>query len=496
MYSLINKQILLGAFMKQTKAKFKGFTLSIFGALLATNLMGLEITQLPPIQGRNLPDITQSNTIYSYYGAVKDAKAGVVNISTQKNVKGADLSNHPFFNDPFFKQFFGDSFGQLIPKDRVERSLGSGVIIDREGYIITNNHVIDGADKIIVALPDSNKEYEAKLIGKDSKSDLAVIKIEANNLPFVKFARSSDLQVGDIVFAIGNPFGVGETVTQGIVSALNKSGMGINDYENYIQTDASINPGNSGGALIDSRGGLVGINTAILSRTGGNHGVGFAIPSDTVKKIAETLINKGVVERGYLGVGIQDISDELKDVYGSNTGAVLISVEANSPAQRAGLKVWDLITQVDGKRVRNASELKNVIGGYSPGDRVKITFMRDQKEMNTTLTLNKAPDDSGTTASSQFSAGGIDGLQIANINAQSRRQYNIPQGISGVVVSSVAPGSRADDIGFSIGDVIVQIESFPINNTEEFNNAINRYKGKTKRMLVNRGGRIFSVVVR
>lgn len=478
------------------KVTLRGVTLSVCGVLLAGNLWGFEISELPPVQSRSVPDATQSNTIYSYYGAVKDAKAGVVNISTQKKVKGADLGNHPFFNDPFFKQFFGDAFGQIVPKDRVERSLGSGVIIDKEGYIITNNHVIDGADKIIVSLPDSNKEYEAKLIGKDAKSDLAVIKVDANNLPFVKFSRSNDLQVGDVVFAIGNPFGVGETVTQGIISALNKSGMGINDYENYIQTDASINPGNSGGALIDSRGGLVGINTAILSRTGGNHGVGFAIPSDTVKKIAQTLIDKGVVERGYLGVGIQDVSDELKDVYGNNSGAVLISIEANSPAQKAGLKVWDLITQVDGKRVRNASELKNVIGNYSPGDKVQLTFIRDKKEMTTTLTLNKAPDDTAVASSTQSGAGGIDGLKITNITPQIRRQYSVPQSVSGVIVSGVASGSRADDIGFSEGDIIVQIESFPINSVEEFNNAINRYKGKTKRMLVNRSGRIFSVVVR
>ncbi|RVY47258.1 trypsin-like peptidase domain-containing protein, partial [Helicobacter pylori] len=196
-----------------------------------------------------------------------------------------------------------------------------GVIISKDGYIVTNNHVIDGADKIKVTIPGSNKEYSATLVGTDSESDLAVIRITKNNLPTIKFSDSNDILVGDLVFAIGNPFGVGESVTQGIVSALNKSGIGINSYENFIQTDASINPGNSGGALIDSRGGLVGINTAIISKTGGNHGIGFAIPSNMVKDIVTQLIKTGKIERGYLGVGLQDLSGDLQNSYDNKEGA-------------------------------------------------------------------------------------------------------------------------------------------------------------------------------
>ena len=264
----------------------------LLGTLLVSNVFAFEVSELPNITARETPDISQ-NKIYSFYDSIKEAKKGVVNISTQKKIKAANIQGHPLLNDPFFKQFFGDAFGAIIPKDRIERSLGSGVIISSDGYIVTNNHVVEGADKIIVALPDTNKEYEAKIIGRGGKSDLAIIKIKAKNLPFLKFASSDDLQVGDVVFAIGNPFGVGESVTQGIISALNKSGIGINDYENFIQTDASINPGNSGGALVDSRGGLIGINTAILSRTGGEYGIGFAIPPSMVAKISKALIVDG-----------------------------------------------------------------------------------------------------------------------------------------------------------------------------------------------------------
>ncbi|WP_334092719.1 trypsin-like peptidase domain-containing protein, partial [Helicobacter typhlonius] len=319
--------------------------------LALSNLCAIDFLEAPKAQKRINPQVG-NDTIYSFNSSIEEAKKAVVNISTQKNVSN-QIPNHPMFNDPFFQQFFGDIYGQ-IPKDRIERSLGSGVIISSNGYIITNNHVIEDADKVLVSLSNSTKEYTAKVVGTDARSDLAVIKIDVNNLSPISFADSSNVLIGDVVFAIGNPFGVGESITQGIVSALNKSGIGINDYENFIQTDASINPGNSGGALVDSRGALIGINTAILSRTGGNHGIGFAIPSDMVKKIAKELVEKGSIKRGFLGVGIQDISKDLKESYGDNTGAVVISLEPQSPAAKAGLMVWDLITHVNGKKVSSA----------------------------------------------------------------------------------------------------------------------------------------------
>lgn len=463
----------------------------LLGTLLVSNVFAFEVSELPNITARETPDISQ-NKIYSFYDSIKEAKKGVVNISTQKKIKAANIQGHPLLNDPFFKQFFGDAFGAIIPKDRIERSLGSGVIISSDGYIVTNNHVVEGADKIIVALPDTNKEYEAKIIGRDEKSDLAIIKIKAKNLPFLKFASSDDLQVGDVVFAIGNPFGVGESVTQGIISALNKSGIGINDYENFIQTDASINPGNSGGALVDSRGGLIGINTAILSRTGGNHGIGFAIPSSMVKKISKALIEDGEIERGYLGVSIQDISSDLKEVYKNQNGAVVISIEKDSPAQKGGLKVWDLITKVNGKAIKSAAELKNYIGTFSPKDKVTLTILRDKKEQTLTLSLTKIPD-SNTNGEK---AGGIDGLEVSTLTPDIKNRFGIPNNIQGVFITQVKPNSKAEEIGFSEGDIIAQIESFAILDIQSFNQAINRYKGQPKRMLINRGGRILSVVIK
>lgn len=473
------------------KTPFKNL---LFSAFLATSsALAFEVQEMPEITTRETPDISQSR-VYSYYNSIKDAKNAVVNISTQKKIKAPNLNNHPFLNDPFFRQFFGDSFGAMIPKDRIERSLGSGVIIASEGYIVTNNHVIDGADKIIVSLPESTKEYEAKVIGKDAKSDLAIIKIQAKNLPFLKFSSSNDLQIGDVVFAIGNPFGVGESVTQGIISALNKNGIGINDYENFIQTDASINPGNSGGALVDSRGGLIGINTAILSRTGGNHGIGFAIPSEMVKKIAKALIEDGVIERGFLGVSIQDINDELKEVYKNQSGAVVISIEKDSPADKAGLKIWDVITKVNQTTIRSAADLKNVIGTFNPNTKVTLTIMRDKKERTLSVTLTKAPNETQTDLGEGVS--GISGLEISTLTAQLKAQYGIPEQISGVFVSRVKQDSYAQELGFSKGDIITQIEGYRINDIKSFNQAMQRYKNQPKRMLVNRGGRVFSVVVK
>lgn len=449
-------------------------------------LCAFNFQEMPSVTQRNNASTSQ-NSIYSYSSAINEVKKSVVNISTQKKVTN-DISGHPMFNDPLFRQFFGDLYNNM-PKDRIERSLGSGVIVSNDGYIVTNNHVIDGADKILVSLPDnSRKEYEAKIIGKDPRSDLAVIKINKNNLPFAKLGNSNDLMIGDVVFAIGNPFGVGESVTQGIVSALNKSEMGINDYENFIQTDASINPGNSGGALVDSRGALIGINTAILSRTGGNHGIGFAIPSDMVKKITSTLIDKGSIERGFLGVGIQDVTDNLSNLYNGNNGAVLVSVDNNSAAAKAGLKVWDLIIAVNNKPISSASELKNMIGSFSPNEVITIKYIRDKKEYTAKVKLDKLGDDeiaqAGQTQNNNTAANKNYGLSVENLTNQIRQANGLPSNINGVIVSNVVENSKAYDVGFEEGDIIAQIEDIVINNTKDFNNAMKKYQNKAKRILV------------
>ncbi|MFC3848102.1 Do family serine endopeptidase [Helicobacter baculiformis] len=443
----------------------------------------IQIQDMPEVQKRVGAD-NSPNTIYSYSNSVKEATKAVVNISTQKKVKGGFMGGG-LFNDPFFQQFFGD-FYNPVPKDRVERALGSGVIISQDGYIVTNNHVIDKADKIVVTLPGSHKEYVATLVGTDVDGDLAVIKINKTGLPCIKFSNSSGILVGDLVFAIGNPFGVGETVTQGIVSALNKNGIGINNYENFIQTDASINPGNSGGALIDSRGGLVGINTAILSNTGGNHGVGFAIPSNTVKSTVIQLIKTGTIHRGYLGVGIQDVSNELATSYNGKEGAVVISVDKDSPAKKAGLMIWDLITEVNGKKIKDSAQLRNLIGSLAPNQHITLKYMRDKKEYTTTLTLSerKNPNRRETATPHESSQGDLSGLKVQALTPNMRKNMRIPEAIQGVFVQEVKPNSRAEELGFKHGDIISQIEAIAVHNIEDFNRALIKYRNIPKRFLV------------
>lgn len=454
--------------------------------ILLIPLLGLlhafDFEEMPKITNRNNPTISQGS-IQSYNDAIEQVKKSVVNISTQKKVSN---TNNPLFDDPFFRQFFGDLY-QNMPKDRVERSLGSGVLVSKDGYIVTNNHVIDGADKILVSLPNNKKEYEAKIIGKDPRSDLAVIKINQNNLPYAKLGNSNDLLIGDVVFAIGNPFGVGESVTQGIISALNKSDVGINDYENFIQTDASINPGNSGGALVDSRGALIGINTAILSRTGGNHGIGFAIPSDMVKKITKTLIENGSIKRGYLGVGIQDVTENLSNLYNGANGAVLVNIDKDGAAQKAGLKVWDLVTSINGKPINSANELKNVIGSFQPNEIIDVTFIRNKKQYTTKVKLDNSNSDEKVVASKQNGKGttnNVGGIEVKNITPQIRQAYRIPNSINGVMVSSVSKDGAAQKAGLEVDNIIAQIEDVVINNVNDFNNAMKKYKNTPKRLLV------------
>ncbi|GAD18770.1 Do family serine endopeptidase [Helicobacter fennelliae] len=459
-------------------------SLALISAFVSTlSLQAYSISEMPKPSKRVNP-IGDSNIVYSYHDAIKNATQAVVNISTQKKVSN-QINANPMFNDPFFQQFFGDLYNQ-IPRDRVERSLGSGVIVSSDGYIITNNHVIDGADKIIVTLPGDTNEYTATLIGTDKEGDIAIIRINKNNLPFIKFADSSDVKVGDVVFAIGNPFGVGETVTQGIVSATNKN-IQINAYENFIQTDASINPGNSGGALIDSRGALIGMNTAILSRTGGNHGVGFAIPANMVKEVANSLVKDGKIQRGYIGVGTQDISQNLRQNYGDTQGAVVVSIDPNSPAKKAGLLVWDLITAVNDTSVKDSAQLRNAIGSLKPNSKITLSIIRDGKPQKITLTLAERKDGSSSAPvsvpeSSEESS--LKGMRVEPLTAQIRQRYRIPDDIEGVIVTNVANNSQAQEVGFAQGDIIAQVEDITIKDTADFTKALNKYKGKTKRFLV------------
>ena len=302
----------------------------------------------------------------SYAAIVKKAAPSVVYISSSKTVRPARMNIN--LNDPAIRRLFGGQIpGNLVPRNLTQESLGSGVIVSSDGYILTNNHVIDGADEVTVSLGEPRKDYPATVVGRDAKVDVAVLKIDATGLPAVTLADSDQLQVGDTVFAIGNPFGIGMTVTHGIVSALGRGGLGIEAYEDFIQTDAAINPGNSGGALIDTQGRVIGLNTAILSESGASNGVSFAIPVNLARSVAEQLVSNGKVDRAFLGVGPQDLSSDFADQFGATKGALLAEVLPGSPADNAGLKHGDIITKINGEDIPDARHLTLAVGNLAPG---------------------------------------------------------------------------------------------------------------------------------
>ena len=320
----------------------------------------------------------------SYRNAAERAMPAVVNILTTKALR----QNHPLMRDPFFRRFFGDR----LPEDEPQSSLGSGVIVSPDGYILTNNHVIEAADEIHVVLADGRKAA-AKVIGTDPETDLAVIRIEARDLPVMVLGHAEQAKVGDVVLAIGNPFGVGQTVTMGIVSAVGRNNLNINQFENFIQTDAAINFGNSGGALVDTNGNLLGINTAIYSQTGGSVGIGFAIPVTTAKDVMESIIKTGQVVRGWIGIESQDITPELAASFGlaRDSGAIIAGVVRGGPADRAGIKPGDILLGVEGKPVATTAEMLNLIAQLAPGQKAKMTVIRKDREATVNVTVGKRP---------------------------------------------------------------------------------------------------------
>ncbi|MBI3283740.1 MAG: Do family serine endopeptidase [Burkholderiales bacterium] len=321
----------------------------------------------------------------SYRSAAQRAMPSVVNIFTSKEVR---QSRNPLLNDPFLKRFFGDQQGQA----ERQSSLGSGVIVSAQGYILTNNHVVEAADEIDVALADGRKTV-AKVVGTDPETDLAVIKIDLPNLPAITLGHSDQAQVGDIALAIGNPFGVGQTVTMGIISAVGRNHLTDNAFENFIQTDAAVNPGNSGGALVDVNGNLLGINTAIYSQNGGSVGIGFAIPVATVKLVMESIINHGHVVRGWIGVEPQDITPELAESFGlkQKTGAIIAGVIRGGPADRAGMKPGDILLAIEGKPVGDTTEMLNLVAQLKPGNKAKITVLRNAQQPTLEIVIGKRP---------------------------------------------------------------------------------------------------------
>ena len=424
-------------------------------------------------------------TILSYYNSIKNSKKSVVNIATSKKIK-VSRELEQYMQNPLLRQFFGGTLPQNRQSKR-SHSLGSGVIVTKNGYILTNNHVIADADEIFVTINGDDQEYEAKLIGTDPKTDIAVIRIKSKNLTPIKFADSKNVKEGDLAFAIGNPFGVGSSVTQGIVSALNKSHVGINQYENFIQTDASINPGNSGGALVDSRGALIGINSAILSRSGASNGIGFAIPSNMAKNIATRLISFGKIERGYLGVSISDLTKSLKSVYKNPHGAVIVDIAKGYSADKAGLKRGDMILSIDGKDIKDANDLKNIIASYQPDTKIELTYERAKEEKEISFILSNQD----SLSSGNF----VKGLSLTDIDNNTRAKLKIPPQISGVLVTNVKLDSDAEKYGFIEGDIIVQIENFEVNTLKDIKTISKKMKKAPKRVYINRNGYIVISVI-
>ncbi len=416
------------------------------------------------------------------------ARPAVVNISTTSTVVMQDNPFGDMFNDPFFKRFFGDQFNQQEHKKKFKSSaLGSGVIVSEDGYILTNNHVIKNADEIKVILHDK-REFKGKVIGSDPRTDLAVIKINAANLPTLNFGESSKLKTGDVVLAIGNPFGLNQTITMGIVSAVGRSNVGIADLEDFIQTDAAINPGNSGGAMVNARGELVGINTAIFSTSGGYMGIGFAIPANMAKTVMDNIIKHGKVIRGWLGVSIQNLTPELaKSLNITETAGALISgVEKDSPAAKAGLQRGDLVIELDGKKIADSTSLRNTISANAPGTKTAVKIIRDGKQQSITVTLGEYKEKRIVKKTEYNNV--LKGITVQELTPGLRDKLKLPEDLNGVVVTNISADSPTQEL-LQVNDVIQEVNRTQIQNVQNYDQVVSKIGEKdTVLLLVYRGG--------
>jgi serine protease Do len=407
--------------------------------------------------------------VTSFAPVIKQAGPSVVSVFTTTRIQQPRV---PFFDDPWFRRFFGEEGGDPRRSQRTPRQmgLGSGVIVTEDGYILTNHHVVDKADEIRVTLNDG-REFRAKVVGTDSKSEIAVMKIEASDLAPLPLADSDKVEIGDIVLAVGNPFGIGQTVTMGIVSATGRASLGL-DYEDFIQTDAAINPGNSGGALLDAEGRLVGINTAILSRTGGNHGIGFAVPSNLARSVMEGLVQHGRVIRGFMGVHIQDVTPALAKQFKvpEASGAVVTEVQPRSPAERAGLKIEDVIIEVNGRPVRDSRNLRLQVSQLPPETRVPVKILRNGREQTVQVVLRELPQDlasAGSQPGQPESSVTLEGVTVGDLDANARRQLGLPANLNGALVVQVDENSAAYRDGLREGDVILEMNRQAVRNADE-----------------------------
>jgi serine protease Do len=472
-------------FFSRSLAGFFSAIAGVFIVAAVFNLTSCSKNSVQTVKVETAPVNRDAKLGASFAPVIKQAAASVVSIYTTRFVHEQPLQNS-MFNDPQFRQFFGDQVPDFkIPDDnsdvpehtRRERGLGSGVVISPDGYILTANHVVDGADEIKVSIADNKKSFAAKVIGKDEATDVAVLKIEADNLAAITLADSDQLEVGDVVLAIGNPFNVGQTVTMGIVSGLGRSGIpGLNKYQDFIQTDAAINPGNSGGALVDAEGRLIGINTAIRTETGGYQGIGYAVPVNLARHVMELLISGGKVTRGYLGIMLQDLTPGLAEAFDlpDQNGALVGDVLPNAPAKKAGVESGDVIVALNGKNVNDASSLQLAISECAPGSAATLKLIRAGKTRTVTVTLGELPvrrflsnnREEQNKSNPGGTADALDGVTVADVDQQIRRQFRVPYEIQGAIVSDVDPDSNSAEAGLQRNDVIVEINRQPVSDSD------------------------------
>jgi serine protease Do len=485
--------------MKHLPKSLLGVFAGLLGALAMAGLVYFTAwakEPAPTIHVDTTPIVRDTKAVTSYALVVKRAAPSVVNIFST-HIIHERLYRNPFFNDPFFRQFFGNpGDGNQREITRKEESLGSGIIISSDGYILTANHVVAGMDEIEVAIPDGNKEYTARVVGSDPPTDVAVLKIEATGLPAITLGDSDQLEVGDVVLAIGNPFEVGQSVTLGIVSALGRTGRSMDmsssgySIQDFIQTDAAINPGNSGGALVDADGRLVGINTMIESSSYGNEGVGFAVPINLARHVMERLIASGKVTRGYLGVRLEDLTPGLVQSFDlpDQNGVLVADVLPGAPAQKAGIQSGDTVVQFNGEQVTSLNNLQLMISECSPGAQATVKVIRDGGPKTFTVKLGELPGNTVTQNASarapHVAAGtdALDGVTVDDLGPDARQQLQIPDTVKGAVVTQVNQDSNAFDAGLQENDVLVEINHHPVANAKDAVNLC--VQAKTRRILV------------
>jgi serine protease Do len=484
---------------------FIGIAILLVGFLLG----GISYYFLQEFTGRNkgyyaqppMPRVTRQviESSKAFSEIASSLSPAVVNISSTKLIR---RDHDSFFDDPFF-DFFNPFRNFRFPKKWKEQSLGSGVIVSRDGYIITNNHVVEQAEEIKVTLFDK-RAFRAHVTGTDPKTDVAIVKIDAMDLPSVTWGNSDNLQVGEFVLAIGNPYGLSHTVTMGIISAVGRASVGIADYEDFIQTDAAINPGNSGGPLVNIKGELIGINTAIFSRSGGYQGIGFAVPSNMARLVMEQLVKEGKVTRGWLGVTIQELTPELSEKFGlqRSQGALVGDVAAGSPAAKAGIKRGDIILEFNGKKVKDVGGLKNMVAKAEIGSELSVTILREGRKQALKMVIKELPKEFAEKSGpemvpEEFRFEGLAGLAVTELTGDIARQLGLRSNEKGVVIVRIEQGSPPEEAGLRRGDVIQEIDKKKIDSLDAYNKIVAKIKPNGSVLLfINRGGQRFYQTVK